>query len=185
MQRELVLRAIDGDHGAFTELVDASVDRQYLLATLILHDGDHARDAVQEALVSAWRDIRSLRDPGAWDPWLHRLTVWACYRLARKERRRRLVELHVRPGPEPVDAMDPLVALAERDRIERRLAALPIDQRAIIVLHFDLDLPLPDAAAILGIPVGTAKSRLHRGLEGLRRVMLAEQDPTALAEKPA
>ena len=84
MQRELVERAIGGDQDAFSSLVDASVDRLYAVATLILRDADRAQDAVQDALVSAWRDVRALRDPDAWDAWLHRLTVWACYRAARR-----------------------------------------------------------------------------------------------------
>ena len=95
MTRELVRRAIEGDHDAFSSLVDASVDRLYGVATLILRDPDRAQDAVQEALVSAWKDVRALRDPDAWDAWLHRITVWACYRVAKKERRRKEVELTV------------------------------------------------------------------------------------------
>jgi RNA polymerase sigma-70 factor (ECF subfamily) len=178
MQRELVLRAIGGDHDAFTILVDGSIDRLYAVASLILRDRDRAQDAVQEALVSAWRDIRSLRNPDAWDAWLHRLTVWACYRLARKERRQSVVELHVVPDPEPAGAFDVTISLAERDRIERRLGALPIDQRAVIVLHFYLDRPLTEVADILDIPTGTAKSRLHRGLEALRESMSAEHAAT-------
>jgi RNA polymerase sigma-70 factor (ECF subfamily) len=176
MQRELVLRAIGGDHDAFTSLVDGSIDRLYAVASLILRDRDRAQDAVQEALVSAWRDVRSLRDPSAWDAWLHRLTVWACYRLARRERRRNVVELHVVPDPEPVGVLDPSISLAERDRVERRLGELPIDQRAVIVLHFYLDRPLTEVADILDIPTGTAKSRLHRGLEALRASMGAESE---------
>ena len=75
MTRELVRRAIEGDHDAFSSLVDASVDRLYAVATLILRDPDRAQDAVQEALMSAWKDVRALRDPDAWDAWLHRITV--------------------------------------------------------------------------------------------------------------
>lgn len=126
---------------------------------------------MQEALVSAWRDVHSLRDPDAWDAWLHRLTVWACYRSARKERRRNVVELHVMPDDETVGAPDLAISAAERDSIERRLGQLPIDQRAVIVVHFFLDLPLTEAARVLDIPIGTAKSRLHRGLEALRGSM--------------
>lgn len=88
MQRELVIRAIDGDHDAFSALVRMSLVRLYTAASLILRDGDRAQDAVQEALVSAWRDVRMLRDPDAWDAWSHRLTVRACYRAARRQRRR-------------------------------------------------------------------------------------------------
>lgn len=92
MQRELVTRAMGGDHDAFGRLVDGSVDRLYAVANLVLRDADRAQDAVQEALVSAWRDLRSLRDVDAWDAWLYRLTVWSCYRQARRDRRRDAIE---------------------------------------------------------------------------------------------
>ena len=181
MQRDLVQRAISGDHDAFSVLARASIGRLYAIANLILRDGDRAQDAVQEALVSAWRDVRALRDPDAWDAWLHRLTVRACYRAARSQRRRDLVELHVMPDPELAGAYDLSMTVVERDRLERRLGDLPIDQRAVMVLHFYLDLPLTDAADILDIPVGTAKSRLHRGLLALREAMSAE--PEALIQR--
>ena len=170
-QRELLERAMSGDRDAFSDLVRATLDRQYAIASLILRDSDRAQDVVQEALVSAWRDLRALRDPDAWEAWLHRLTVRACYRLARNERRRNLVELHVVPDPELARPFDLALSVAERDRMERELDRLPIDQRAVMVLHFYLDLPLTAAATILDIPVGTAKSRLHYGLQTLRRSM--------------
>ncbi len=176
MQRELVTRAIEGDHGAFTTLVDGSVDRLYAVARLILRDGDRAQDAVQEALVSAWRDLRSLRDPDAWDAWLYRLTVWACYRQARNDRRRAVVELHVMPDPAREPVSDPGFQVVERDRLDRQLGRLPIDQRAVIVLHFYLGRPLTEAAGILGVPVGTAKSRLNRGLQAMRDGMRDEPE---------
>jgi RNA polymerase sigma-70 factor (ECF subfamily) len=178
MQRQLVERALRGDEDAFSSLVDASLDRQYAVATLILGDGDRAQDAVQDALVSAWRDMRALRDPSAWDAWLYRLTVRACYRLARSDRRRKVLELHV---PHDLDAPvveDMTAAVAERDRLERRLGGLPIDHRAILVLRFYLDLSLAESAAILDIPIGTAKSRLHRGLQAMRIHMSAEPEAT-------
>lgn len=171
MQRELVERAIRGDYDAFTALVRASASRQYAIATLILRDGDRAQDAVQDALVSAWKGLSALRDPDAWDAWLHRLTVRACYVAARRNKRRTLIELQVAPDREPADTVDESTVLAERDRLERELGHLPIDQRAILVLHFYVGLPLTEAAAVLDIPAGTAKSRLHRGLEALRSTM--------------
>jgi RNA polymerase sigma-70 factor (ECF subfamily) len=183
VQRELVLRAISGEHDAFASLVKGSIARQFAIARLILRDGDRAQDAVQDALVSAWRDVRGLREPDAWDAWLYRLTVRACYRAARKERHRTLVELHILPDPEPFSSFDVSLEVAERDRLDRRLGDLPLDQRAVMVLHFYLDLPLTDAADILGIPVGTAKSRLHRGLAALRAAMRAEPEAIALTAK--
>ena len=164
-----------------------SASRQYAIATLILRDGDRAQDAVQEALVSAWRGLSALRDPDAWIPWLHRLTVRACYVAARRERRRSLVELHVMPDQEPDRGADAPTALAERDRLERELGRLSIDQRAVIVLHFYLGLPLTEAAAILDVPVGTAKSRLGRGLDALRVSMrtLPHGTPDPSSGRPA
>ena len=176
MQRELVERAQAGDHDAFSVLVRASFPRLYGVANLILRDSERAQDAVQEALVLAWRHLRALRDADAWDAWLHRLTVRACYRSARQVKRRDLVELHVVPDPEPAGAFDLSMSVAERDRMGRELGRLPIDQRAVMVLHFYADLPLTEAAGILDIPVGTAKSRLHRGLEALRSAMSAEPE---------
>ena len=176
MQRELVARAIDGDHEAFTTLVDGSVDRLYAVARLILRDSDRAEDAVQEALVSAWRDLRSLREPGAWDAWLYRLTVWACYRQARKDRRRAVVELNVMPDPAREPSADLALRIVERERLDRQLGLLPIDQRAVIVLHFYLGRPITEAAGILGIPIGTAKSRLNRGLQAMRDAMADEPE---------
>jgi RNA polymerase sigma-70 factor (ECF subfamily) len=183
MQRQLVERAMRGDSDAFSSLAEASLDRQYAVATLILRDRDRAQDAVQEALVSAWRDLRSLRDPDAWEAWLYRLTVWACYRLARKERRREVVELHIVPDPQMVGAADATASVLDQDQLERRLGDLPIDQRAVLVLRYFLDLPLADVAAVLGIPIGTAKSRLYRGLEVMRAGMSAEPEARILAAR--
>ena len=145
----------------------------HALATLILRDGDRAQDAVQEALVSAWKGLSALRDPDAWDAWLNRLTVRACFHQVRRDKRRRLLELNVLPSREPADVQ---TTLADRDRLERALDRLPVDQRAVIVLHFHLGLPLTEAAAVLAVPEGTAKSRLHRGLEAMRAAMRTEPD---------
>jgi RNA polymerase sigma-70 factor, ECF subfamily len=168
MQRELVQRAKRGDHEAFTRLVDGSVDRLYTVANLILRDADRAQDAVQEALVSAWRDLGALRDAEAWDAWLYRLTVWSCYRHARRERRRTHVELQAMPNASTDHIADLASGFAERDRLERELARLPIEQRAVIVTHFYLGCPISEVAEILGTPIGTTKSRLNRGLQALR-----------------
>lgn len=146
MQRELVVRAIDGDHDAFSVLVRASLARLYAVASLVLHDGDRAQDAVQDALILAWRDVRALRDPDAWEPWLHRLTVRACYQLARRERRRSVVELHVEPDCEAPDGADMAITHAERDRMQRELGRLAIDQRAVVAYKMDAGGTVVEAA---------------------------------------
>jgi RNA polymerase sigma-70 factor, ECF subfamily len=174
MQRELVSRAQSGDHEAFASLAQASLPRLLGAARLILRDQDRAQDAVQEALVLAWKHIRALRDPGAWDAWLYRLTVRACYRQAKRHRRRDLVELHVMPDQDFPSNHDFSLTVAERDRLGREIQRLSLDKRTVMVMHFYLDLPLTEAAEILGIPVGTAKSRLHRGLEELRAALAQE-----------
>src|SRR5215203_6432189 len=142
MNSELVERARTGDHDAFTTLVKASTPRLYGAAKLILRDPDRAQDAVQEALVLSWRHVRALRDAEAWDAWLYRTTVRACYRHARREKRRDLVELELQPSHEPPGTFDLALAVVERDRLVRELDRLPIDQRAVMVLHFHLGLPL-------------------------------------------
>src|SRR5918995_5883986 len=106
MQRELVERAISGDYDAFASLVRGSASRQYALAVLILRDTDRAQDAVQDALVAAWKGLAALRDPDAWDAWLQRLTVRACYAAARRTRRRASVEVQVASPREPVVTTD-------------------------------------------------------------------------------
>ena len=186
MQRELVTRAKEGDHEAFTRLVAGSVDRLYAVANLILRDADRAQDAVQEALVSAWRDLRTLRDPDAWDPWLYRLTVWACYRHARRDRRRSLVERSILPDTADV-AADVAPPIVERDRLELSSVGLPIEQRAVIVTHFYLGCPISEVADILSIPLGTVKSRLNRGLHALRDGLDADAEAPArsIAVRPS
>ena len=176
MQRELVQRAICGDREAFSELMRESAARQYALASLILRDADRAQDAVQEAFVSAWKGLDALRDSAAWPAWLHRLTVRACYRAVQREKRRRLVELRVLPPLDPGAPDRGLTTLVERDRLERALDRLPLDQRAVIVLRYFADLPLDEVADILGIPIGTAKSRQFRGLDAMRDVMGGEPE---------
>lgn len=168
-RRPLVERAMAGDHDAFAELVRTSTDRLYGLAALILRDGDRSQDAVQEALVAAWRDVRGLRDPDAWDAWLYRLVVRSCYRVADSDRRRRVVEAKILPPSAPSIGLAD--ASADRDSLSRAIAALPLEQRAVLVAHFYLGLPIAQAAAVLSIPVGTCKSRLARGLGSLRAVL--------------
>jgi RNA polymerase sigma-70 factor (ECF subfamily) len=185
MQRALVERARNGELEAFTQLVKVALRRLTGVANLILRDSDLAQDAVQDACLMAWRDLRALRDPDAWDAWLHRLTVRACYKVARKERRRSMVELHVTPDPRLAPGDDFSTDVVDRDWLGRELGRLDLDQRAVMVLHYYLDLPIADVAEILDIPYGTAASRLHRGLETLRSLMRpdAETDRDLVTER--
>jgi RNA polymerase sigma-70 factor, ECF subfamily len=165
-QRGLVERARKGDHDAFAELARAAVVRLDRAARLILRDPELARDAVQDGLIRAWRDLPGLRDPEAFDGWLHRLTVNACLDLARR-RRRRPIEVELSSIHHPAVA-DDSVGIARRDLVDNVLRSLDPDGRAIVVLHYYLGMPLPQVAATLSIPVGTVKSRLHRALGTMR-----------------
>jgi RNA polymerase sigma-70 factor (ECF subfamily) len=165
-QRGLVERAQRGDHDAFAVLASASIARLDAAARLILRDGELARDAVQEAMVRSWRDLPTLRDPDRFDAWLHRLLVNACLDIVRR-RKRRAIEVELTPIFTPVTG-DFTAAVVERDLLDRGLRALEPGWRAIVVLHYFLGMPLPDVAASLGIPLGTAKSRLHRSIGVLR-----------------
>jgi RNA polymerase sigma-70 factor (ECF subfamily) len=176
MQRALVVRAREGDLDAFSQLVKLSFPRLERVADLILRDADRAQDAVQDALMRAWRDLRALRDPDAWDAWLRRLTVNACYDVARKDQRRRKVEVHVEPDPATAGIVDSTAGIGDRDWLGRELARLDLDQRVVLVLHYYLDHTVAEVARILDIPYGTAASRLHRGLEAMRASMGAEPE---------
>jgi RNA polymerase sigma-70 factor (ECF subfamily) len=169
MERDLVIRAMTGDHDAYSELVRGVLDRLYVTARLILRDSELAADAVQEALIAAWRDLAGLRDPDRFEAWLRSLLVRACYREASRTRRRRHLESMTRPSD--VVLQDASAGLADRDEVEQAFLTLSPEQRALLVLHFYLGLPLSDTAAALGLPVGTVKTRLYRSTRQMRAAL--------------
>jgi RNA polymerase sigma-70 factor (ECF subfamily) len=185
MQRDLVERAQKGDHDAFAELAGAAISRLDATAWLILRDPEQAKDAAQNALVRAWRDLPTLRDPDLFDAWLHRMLINACIDEARRLRRHRfdveLTTLHT-PAISGIES-----SIADRDQLERGFMRLEPDARALIVLHHYLDLPLPEVATTLGIPLGTAKSRLHRAIQVMRAALDADARirPEAREGRPA
>ena len=173
MDRKLVERAMAGDREAFNDLARLSIGRLYGLAQLILRDPDRAADATQEALVSAWRDLSALRDPDRFDAWLHRLLIRSCQREARTTRRRRMVEvgdllLGNRPGP------DDFPTMFDRDQLERGFQRLGVEERAVLVLHHLEGFSLAEIAEVCGIPAGTVKSRLYRGIQAMRAALDAD-----------
>jgi RNA polymerase sigma-70 factor (ECF subfamily) len=178
-QRDRVERAKRGDHDAFADLVDLRLARLDAAARLIVRDPELARDAVQEALIRAWRDLPGLRDPDRFDGWLHKLTVNSCLDLLRR-RRRRAIEVALTPIDLP-SATDVAGSLADRDLVDRALARLDPGHRAVVALHYLLGMPLPEVAASLGIPLGTAKSRLHYSLAAMRTTTAAESAPIRAA----
>ena len=177
MDDDLVIRAQRGDREAFGLLASQIADRFLAVARRILRDIDLAEDATQQALLDAWRDLPRLRDPGRFEAWSYRLLVHACYAEGRKDRRW-APNLRLLPENEPT-AREELSSVVDRDQLERGFRRLTIEHRAVVVLYHDLDKPLDEIARILDIPVGTAHSRLHHAMRGMRAALEADLRPTA------
>jgi RNA polymerase sigma-70 factor, ECF subfamily len=172
LQRELVEAAQDGDHEAFEALASAAVDRLYAVARLVLGDAHQAEDAVQEALVRAWQSLPELRDPERWEAWLHRLLANACADEGRRRKRQSMEVRMVRFEPATAD---PARSVDDQDQLDRGFQRLRDDQRTAVVLHLYLGLSVPEVADALGVPVGTAKSKIHYAVEALRAALDADE----------
>jgi RNA polymerase sigma-70 factor (ECF subfamily) len=172
----VVNRAAHGDREAFDVLTTTHSARLYSIARMILRDDEMAADALQEALVRAWRDLPRLRDQERFAAWLHRLLVNACYDEVRRKRRWRLDVSATDDGVDTAagDARDASDDVADRDQLARGLSRLPLDQRVVLVLRYYLDVPHAEIADTLGIPVGTVKSRVNHGIAALRAVLEAD-----------
>jgi RNA polymerase sigma-70 factor, ECF subfamily len=171
-----VARARAGDSLAFERLMETRVTGMTRTAMAILGREDEARDAVQETLVAAWRSVGSLRDPAAFDPWLTRILVNRCRRGLRRFRVARVREI-------PIDAVsdaeqprlrDPAGEVVDRRALERAFERLSIDERTLLVLHHLDQRSVAWIAGALGIPEGTAKSRLHAARRALERSLARE-----------
>ena len=175
MERDLVERARAGDRQAFASLVHQASGSLYSVAYRILRDAGLAEDALQDALITAWRQLPGLRDPDRFEAWTHRILVHACYAEARRSRRWtgniRALPLEGPAGP------DEHLTVADRDELERAFRRLPLDQRAVFVYHHYLGLPLVEIAETLGIPAGTARSRLHYATRALKAAIEADAEP--------
>ena len=170
MQVQLVERAMRGDQEAFASLATESADRCYALAYRILRDQHRAQDATQQALLGAWRDLPTLREPLRFDAWLRRLVVNACYVESRGQRRFTARIRSITPFDQHT-APDVARSVAARDELEGAFRTLSPEQRTVVVLHHHLGYPLTEIADTLGIPVGTARSRLHYAVRQLRAAL--------------
>jgi RNA polymerase sigma-70 factor (ECF subfamily) len=179
VDRDLVELAQRGDREAFAILARASADRLFAVAQRILRDVGRAEDAVQQTLVIAWRQLPRLRDPDRFDAWVHRLLINACYAEARNARQWS-VPLQIVPAGRMV-ARDDTGSIADRDELDRGFRRLPADQRAILVLRHYLGLSPAEIAETLGIPEGTARSRLHYAHRAMRAALEAAERPGHLA----
>ena len=168
---ELVRQARQGDRDAYDILLPDVVDRLYRIARLILRDFDRAEDAVQETLVRCWRDLPGLRDPDRFDAWLNRILIRAITDEARRRRGFVVSLVHLEVEPSEADGSG---AFADRDELARLFERLSVEHRTIVVLHHYLGMTTDEAARAIGIPAGTAKSRLHYATEALRAALEAD-----------
>jgi RNA polymerase sigma-70 factor, ECF subfamily len=165
---QLVQRFQRGDDRAFVTLMERHERRVYNLAFRMLGKADDARDASQDAFLSCYRNLRRFRGDSAFSTWLHRITVNACYDMLRKKgptpaRQDELPE----PPPTPDHAEQASLSID----VQRALLAIPPEFRAALILHDLQDVSVEDVAAMLDVPVGTVKSRLHRGRAAMGRAL--------------
>ena len=179
VDRDLVEQAQRGDREAFAILARTHGDRLIGLAQRILRDLGRAEDAVQQTLVIAWRELPSLRDPDRFDAWLQRLLVNSCYAEARRTRAWN-ANVRVLPVDGPAGP-DETVSVDDRDRIDRAFRRLPPEQRALLVFTHYLAFTPTEIADRLGIPAGTARSRLHYAHRAMRAAIEADERPVAVA----
>ena len=183
MDRVTVEAAQRGDREAFVDLIRTRADHLFALCHRILRDIDRAEDSFQDALVIAWRDLPKLRDPDRLDAWLRRLFVNVCLEHATRDRRRTSI-LRVLPVDGPA-APDQLLSVGDRDQLERGFRRLAPEQRAILVLHHFVGYAPAEIAELLGIPHGTARSRLHNAHRAMRAALDADARGEVVGGRPA
>ena len=183
MDRDLVEAARGGDREAYADLIRVRGDRLFAIAQRILRDVDRTEDAVQDALVIAWRDLPALRDPDRFDAWLRRLLVRSCVAEAKRERRLGAT-IRVLPLDIP-STSDDYVSVADRDELDRGFRRLPPEQRAIIVLRHFAGLEMAEIADALAIPPGTVRSRLHHAHRAMRAALDADARAIKIGGRPA
>jgi RNA polymerase sigma-70 factor, ECF subfamily len=174
VQRDLVERASRGEHEAFDALARLVSGRLFAIAFRILRDHYLAEDAVQQALITIWNELPRLRDPERFDAWTYRLIVRASVAEARRERRGGAAIQLLPEDSDVSPAPDQFRAVADRDQLERGFRRLTPEQRAILVLQHYAGQSLAEIADVLGIPVGTAGSRLHYATRALRAALEAD-----------
>lgn len=176
---ELVRRAREGDRIAFERLVDRWIEPAFRTALAILGREADAHDATQDALLDAWRNIRQLRDPERFDAWLGRIHLNACRTAGRRRGRATVHEISVSFIPEPDEPTGRHPGVAEEsadlDELERAFERLALPLRTVLVLHHWQRRSVEEIAAVLGIPAGTVKWRLHEARAALSRALEEER----------
>jgi RNA polymerase sigma-70 factor, ECF subfamily len=174
MDRDLVERAMRGDEEAFDAIVGILGDSLHSVARRILRDTNLAQDATQQALLDAWRNLRTLKDPDRFEAWTYRLLVNACYAEGRRERRHRG---NLRLLAHDEQSEDASSRLAIHEQLDRGFRGLSVEHRTVVVLVHYLGLTPAEAADRMGTPAGTARSRLHYALQQMRSALEADARP--------
>ena len=173
-QRELVRRAARGEHEAFDALVRFASSRLYGIAYRILRDQHLAEDALQAALITIWNELPRLRDPDRFDAWTYRLIVRAAMAEARHAGRGSGTASLLPGDADESRAPDDIRAVADRDALERGFRRITPEQRAVLVLQHYAGLSQAEIADVIGVPIGTAGSRLHYAARALRAAIEAD-----------
>src|SRR6476620_3449135 len=181
MDLALVEAARSGDEEAFASIARGYADRLFVVAHRILRDVGRAEDAVQQTLVTAWRDLPSLRDVERFEAWIHRILVHACYAEAKRASKwsANIVALP-NDGPATRDTTQDIVT---RDALERGFGRLPTEQRAAFVLHHYIGWSVAEIATNLGVPPETIKSRIRYATSTLRAGLDADARTTSLTSR--
>ncbi len=177
---ELVRRFRDGREEAFTELMRRHERRVYNLTYRMLGHVEEARDAAQETFLSCYRNLARFRGESAFSTWLHRIAMNVCFDALRK---RASTPVEAIRFPREVPAPDHGDQTAASVDVQRALLTVPPEFRAVLVLHEIQDVPVDEIASALDIPVGTVKSRLHRGRVALGRALHGEPETTGPPSK--
>jgi RNA polymerase sigma-70 factor (ECF subfamily) len=168
---ELLARVLGGDHDAFNVIMRNHEDRVFSVCLRIMGNREHALDATQETFLTAFRKAEQFKGDSAFGTWIYRIAVNTCYDQLRKQKRRRTDPLPEHLDPTDHAATEAIDSAGMRPDIQRALASIPDDFRAAVVLADIEGLGLPEVAEILGVPVGTVKSRVFRGRRLLAEVL--------------
>lgn len=166
----LLARVVDGDHDAFNEIMRIHENRVFSVCLRIMGNRDQALDATQDAFLTVFRKAHQFKGKSALGTWIYRIAVNTCYDQIRKAKRRPSQPLPEHLDPADDNAEAAVDAAGIRPDIKKALDRLPVEFRAAVVLSDMEGLSMPETAEVLGIPVGTVKSRVFRG-----RRLLAEQ----------
>ena len=183
MSRALVERAQRGDRDAYEQLARDAARRLFLVASRLLRDNDAAEDAVQQTLVTIWRDLAALRDPDRFDAWTYRILVRACRAESRRHRRMGITVVDLSDSMAARD--DGIADVALRDQLGRAFDRLSLDHRTVIVLHHLVGLPLGEIGEILDIHYGTVGSLMHHAMRAMRAVIESAERAAVPGGQPA